>query len=761
MAIELQENTPRPDLRSLTTLPDILASLASLEQEETEVSTSLSELLANTQPIVDSLTRLQGLSPRLNELYDEATALSGTVSSTAKTADRVGGRVRLLDEEMKRVREAGERVGQVMELKSSLAALQSSMESQDWESATRHCARAMSIPLDVTSGHFAETAVPTAESPLPPAQTLQTARETLLQIFREQFEKASTSRDAAATSRFFKLFPAIGWEEEGLQAYAAFVVDLVKVRAPASAKMSSPLYFITSLTALFESIAMIVDQHQPVVEKYYGAGKMASVLKRLLQESDRVTKGLIDNWVEERSMRRKLSDIANPTFQTLSTSSAPQIRRATSTMNIVEEDTVDAREIDKVITEVAGMGGRWGMFRKFLYERLKDEEPEDQLPEESAVPQTAKSTRTSFDTRQVAKSDDDKTAEAIAAVESCATRQLMHDTLETYYIPLEVWYTRSSVDKAHSLSKPDLTQFPIITTTPDDAFYILKIVLNRLLSSGNPQIVEKTSESLREVMDRDYSGIIKKKLDDVYRTGGSGSTGRGEKESRQSFIILLNDLDISSSHMERLVKDLVTSDIISQNFLDSEVDAVKNSISSFSNLVPRFRSTLRAGIEQLFNQLLRPKLRMFIPDVYKDVSYVLDDDSYAAAEYNDVVRKRFIKAWEGLVEGYKDTFTESNYRLFFGLAIDVLVRPWEKFVTALKYTELGAIRFDRDLRAVTTYLSSQTTFGDIREKFLRLQQISTLLNLDSEEDVDEFYNSSGISWKLNEQEARMVGGLRV
>lgn len=44
---------------------------------------------------------------------------------------------------------------------------------------------------------------------------------------------------------------------------------------------------------------------------------------------------------------------------------------------------------------------------------------------------------------------------------------------------------------------------------------------------------------------------------------------------------------------------------------------------------------------------------MFIPDVYKDVSYVLDDDTYAAAELNDIIRKRFVKAWEGLVEGYK------------------------------------------------------------------------------------------------------------
>lgn len=58
-------------------------------------------------------------------------------------------------------------------------------------------------------------------------------------------------------------------------------------------------------------------------------------------------------------------------------------------------------------------------------------------------------------------------------------------------------------------------------------------------------------------------------------------------------------------------------------------------------------------MEQLFNQLLRPKLRSFIPDVYKDISYVLDDDGYAAAEYSDLIRKRFIKAWENLVEGFK------------------------------------------------------------------------------------------------------------
>lgn len=95
------------------------------------------------------------------------------------------------------------------------------------------------------------TTQPTSESHLPPAQTLQAARDTLLDVFRRQFDEATSARDAAATTRFFKLFPAIGWEAEGLEAYAAFVVDLVKVRPPASAKSESykiPCALVIALT---------------------------------------------------------------------------------------------------------------------------------------------------------------------------------------------------------------------------------------------------------------------------------------------------------------------------------------------------------------------------------------------------------------------------------------------------------------------------------------------------------------------------------
>ena len=80
----------------------------------------------------------------------------------------------------------------------------------------------------------------------------------------------------------------------------------------------------------------------------------------------------------------------------------------------------------------------------------------------------------------------------------------------------------------------------MFTTTPDDAFYILKTVMSRMLSTASVTTVKRTSERLREVMDKDYVRVIKHKLDNVYKGGAAGPGVRGEKverENRQSFIV--------------------------------------------------------------------------------------------------------------------------------------------------------------------------------------------------------------------------------
>jgi hypothetical protein len=76
-----------------------------------------------------------------------------------------------------------------------------------------------------------------------------------------------------------------------------------------------------------------------------------------------------------------------------------------------------------------------------------------------------------------------------------------------------------------------------MTTTPDDAFYIFKVVLSRLLSTGAPRVVERTSGALRSVIENDYAGTIRRKMDDVYRNAGVGRGEKVERESRAAFIV--------------------------------------------------------------------------------------------------------------------------------------------------------------------------------------------------------------------------------
>ena len=129
--------------------------------------------------------------------------------------------------------------------------------------------------------------------------------------------------------------------------------------------------------------------------------------------------------------------------------------------------------------------------------------------------------------------------------------------------------------------------------------------------------VNATLESLREVIDVEFTGLLKKKLEDVYRVAGTMSSAsrgeKGERESRAACMVsdcsivvlystksnqlILNDLDVSSLHLERLMKDFLVHPTISQNFLASEQQALKDSLSSFfSATLSNLRTSVKVKI---------------------------------------------------------------------------------------------------------------------------------------------------------------------
>ncbi|KAJ7506247.1 hypothetical protein B0H11DRAFT_2331996 [Mycena galericulata] len=137
-------------------------------------------------------------------------------------------------------------------------------------------------------------------------------------------------------------------------------------------------------------------------------------------------------------------------------------------------------------------------------------------------------------------------------------------------------------------------------------------------------------------------------------------------------------------------------------------------------MVAKCRSALRSRIQQLFNQLMRPKLRNLITDMYKDVFDILNDDSYSAAEY------------------LGDTYTESKSRLFFSLALDFLLRP------------RSTVKVPLLIHVSTSHNDVSVVSDDLRRRAKKIPAVAGAVDdTQDNEDVDEFYNGSGMTWKLS------------
>lgn len=96
------------------------------------------------------------------------------------------------------------------------------------------------------------------------------------------------------------------------------------------------------------------------------------------------------------------------------------------------------------------------------------------------------------------------------------------------------------------MDTPDLSSQPHISSTVDDTFYLLKLVLNRLVSTGNLATLTSMREKISFIIERDYLGVLQKKMDAVYSGAGvalgfgtgvssslAGLTGQGKEGERE------------------------------------------------------------------------------------------------------------------------------------------------------------------------------------------------------------------------------------
>ncbi|EFY90865.1 calcium-transporting ATPase type 2C member 1 [Metarhizium acridum CQMa 102] len=378
--------TPSP-LNDVSCAAELRAALATLHARESDITARLDSLIASQADLTRDLGRLDLLRAGLGAQVIAARSISNDMlSSAAETAGRLSNRVKELDLEKSRVEDTLGVVEQVAELKACVNGVVGSMGApQDWEAAAAYLDRASKVPEEIARGAFASSIVPSVEVPDPPWVTLETARESLCGLFLREFEKAAGDGDGTKVTRFFKLFPLIGRADVGLDVYGRYVCQGVAGTARATLKDSvgaphgrkEGFFYANALTRLFEHIAQIVESHGGLVERHYGAGKMARVIERLQMEAD-VQGGIImDTWSDERGIDRVITDVKSYPFSFLVQSFLPQAPRSGAPRvnspavgggnpRSSEDEGVNMKEVDGLLNEIALMLGRWSLYTRFL-----------------------------------------------------------------------------------------------------------------------------------------------------------------------------------------------------------------------------------------------------------------------------------------------------------------------------------------------------------------------------------------------------------
>jgi hypothetical protein len=274
------------DVTQLTNIDDIRAAFVWLECEEARITEELDSVLDRQIQLDSQVGALHKQLSGLKSAHKDAQKLAATMSHTCDLAEKVSSKVRLLDLAKSRVQEAMKRVDDVLDLRSCVEGVQTAMEREDYEQSAAHIHRYLTLDENVLK----ETAVDAAEgSGIGGAfALLRDAEKRLKQIVTEKFDWAVLSANDSGVERFLKIFPLLNLHFEGLEKFSAYLRS--QISSSASTQLRAALQvsgdragvvYADTLTLLFENVAQLIERHQPLMETFYGPGKMLPLVKAL------------------------------------------------------------------------------------------------------------------------------------------------------------------------------------------------------------------------------------------------------------------------------------------------------------------------------------------------------------------------------------------------------------------------------------------------------------------------------------------------
>uniref|UniRef100_A0A2K5ECT7 Conserved oligomeric Golgi complex subunit 4 n=1 Tax=Aotus nancymaae TaxID=37293 RepID=A0A2K5ECT7_AOTNA len=720
-------------IRSLTELQELEAVYERLCGEEKVVERELDALLEQQNTIESKMVTLHRMGPNLQLIEGDAKQLAGMITFTCNLAENVSSKVRQLDLAKNRLYQAIQRADDILDLKFCMDGVQTALRNEDYEQAAAHIHRYLCLDKSVIelSRQGKEGSMIDANLKL-----LQEAEQRLKAIVAEKFAIATKEGDLPQVERFFKIFPLLGLHEEGLSKFSEYLCKQVASKAEENLLLvlgtdmsdrRAAVIFADTLTLLFEGIARIVETHQPIVETYYGPGRLYTLIKYLQVECDRQVEKVVDKFIKQRDYHQQFRHVQNNLMRNSTT------------------EKIEPRELDPILTEVTLMNARSELYLSFLRKRISsDFEVGDSMASEEV------------------KQEHQKCLDKL--LNNCFLSCTMQELIGLY-ITMEEYFMRETVNKAVALDTYEKGQ--LTSSMVDDVFYIVKKCIGRALSSSSIDCLCAMINLATTELESDFRDVLCHKL----RMGFPATTFQDIQRGVTSAVNIMHSSlqqgkfdtkGIESTDEAKLSFLSDCTKLFSQGIGGEQAKAKFDScLSDLAAVSSKFRDLLQEGLTELNSTAIKPQVQPWINSFFS-VSHNIEEEEFNDYEANDPWVQQFILNLEQQMAEFKASLSPVIYDSLTGLMTSLVAVELEKVVLKSTFNRLGGLQFDKELRSLIAYLTTVTTWT-IRDKFARLSQMATILNLERVTEILDYWgpNSGPLTWRLTPAEVRQVLALRI
>uniref|UniRef100_A0A2P2J7V8 Conserved oligomeric Golgi complex subunit 4 n=2 Tax=Rhizophora mucronata TaxID=61149 RepID=A0A2P2J7V8_RHIMU len=698
-------------VRNLTDVGAMTRLLHECIAYQRALDVDLDNLLAQRTDLDKHLLHLQKSADILDIVKADADYMLSNVSSTCDLADHVSAKVRELDLAQSRVNSTVLRIDAIVERGNCIEGVKNALESEDYEAAAKYVQTFLQIDAKYKDSGSEQR------------DQLLASKKQLEGIVRKRLSAAVDQRDHPTILRFIGLFSPLGLEEEGLQVYVGYLKKVVSVRSRLEFEhlvelmeqnhTQNQVNFVGCLTNLFKDIVLAIEENDNILRSLCGEDGIVYAICELQEECDSKGSLILKKYMEYRKLA-KLSSEINAQNKNLLAVGAPE--------------GPDPREVELYLEEILSLMQLGEDYTGYVVSKIKGLSSVD--PE--LVPRATKSFR------------------------SGSFSKVVQDIIG-FYVILEGFFMVENVRKAVRIDEhvPD----SLTTSMVDDVFYVLQSCLRRAISTSNISSVIAVLSGASSLLSNEYHEALQQKMREPNLGAKLFLGGVGVQKTGTEIATALNNMDVSSEYVLKLKHEI--EEQCAEVFpAPADREKVKSCLSELADMSTTFKQALSAGMEQLV-ATVTPRIRPVLDSV-ATISYELSELEYADNEVNDPWVQRLLHGVETNVTWLQPLMTASNYDSFVHLVIDFIVKRLEVIMMQKRFSQLGGLQLDRDIRALVSHFSSMTQ-RTVRDKFARLTQMATILNLEKVSEILDFWgeNSGPMTWRLTPAEVRRVLGLRV